>query len=662
MNETPKNKPGRWIPRAFWVWLIFFVVIVLMMTVADLAPNTPTKHQYLLQVLIGIVGASLLLSLWLFVRWSCNRRNFRRVLVGSAILATLIAIFYTEEDWRGKRAWENCKRELEAKGAVLDWNKYIPPPVPDDQNFFKASKKIAFSFVHSRNDAEADFYAKQVRIQLGPTESNSFPILDTAKTRPIIVALLTVISPGSSTLESTGNRLVLQFNDPAARSKTGEFIQNTIGRSANGSQGFKFSEFQLSNLTPAQIILHADPLPSVGDLENLIPADTVSNIGHLRVEATGAKGVFQVLLTGVRITAAADYLKWSDQFEPAFDEIREALKRPYAVIPGDYSKPFEQPIPNFVTMRAVAQTLAQRAQCFLLLNRPEAALPELTLMHDVCRILEKPPTGQPETLVEAMINVAITGLYVATVQEGFRLHAWQAPQLAALQAQLAEINLPPWIAAAFQAEQAGTCHSAELTQPSQISMIGLASAKRTIWKKIMNLPTRAIDLAPRGWVYQNMAVCARMIQIQKENVLDTNQNVIPRGAELVAKDNARVLEHNHSPFYLLARIAIPNFTKAMQVCAFNQTLANEAQIACALERCRLAYGGYPPTLDALEPQFIEKLPHDIIGGQPLIYRRIGDGKFLLYSVGWNETDDGGQVALKKDGSEDREKGDWVWKN
>ena len=64
----------------------------------------------------------------------------RRILMGVAILATLIAIFYTEEDWRGKRAWENCKRELETKGAVLDWNQYIPPPVPEDQNFFSAPK------------------------------------------------------------------------------------------------------------------------------------------------------------------------------------------------------------------------------------------------------------------------------------------------------------------------------------------------------------------------------------------------------------------------------------------------------------------------------------------------------------------------------------------
>ncbi len=52
-----------------------------------------------------------------------------------AVLAILAVIFYTEEDWRGKRAWANCKRVLEAQGEVLDWNAYIPRPVPDDRNF-----------------------------------------------------------------------------------------------------------------------------------------------------------------------------------------------------------------------------------------------------------------------------------------------------------------------------------------------------------------------------------------------------------------------------------------------------------------------------------------------------------------------------------------------
>ena len=48
-------------------------------------------------------------------------RILRRILIALAMFATLIAIFYTEKDWRGKRAREKCKPELEAKGAVLDW-------------------------------------------------------------------------------------------------------------------------------------------------------------------------------------------------------------------------------------------------------------------------------------------------------------------------------------------------------------------------------------------------------------------------------------------------------------------------------------------------------------------------------------------------------------
>ena len=68
---------------------------------------------------------------WQGVRWT---------LAALAIFATLIALFYTEENWRGKHAWERCKAELEAKGVVLDWNAYIPPPVPDDQNVFAVPK------------------------------------------------------------------------------------------------------------------------------------------------------------------------------------------------------------------------------------------------------------------------------------------------------------------------------------------------------------------------------------------------------------------------------------------------------------------------------------------------------------------------------------------
>ena len=41
------------------------------------------------------------------------------------------------------------------------------------------------------------------------------------------------------------------------------------------------------------------------------------------------------------------------------------------------------------------------------------------------------------------------------------------------------------------------------------------------------------------------------------------------------------------------------------------------------------------------------------------YGRADDGRFILYSVGWNEKDDGGVVATKKDDRQDVLQGDWV---
>jgi len=47
----------------------------------------------------------------------------------------------------------------------------------------------------------------------------------------------------------------------------------------------------------------------------------------------------------------------------------------------------------------------------------------------------------------------------------------------------------------------------------------------------------------------------------------------------------------------------------------------------------------------------------VITGQPYKYRLTGDGQFILYSVGWNEKDDGGVPGKRRF---DDQEGDWVW--
>lgn len=575
----------------------------------------------------------------------------RRTIISLAVIVTAVALFYLEEDWRGKRAWEQCKSEMEAKGWVLDWDKFLPKSVPDDQNFFTASTNILRRFKKAQTDSEialalSNISNKWLRIEF------EFPAFVTTRTNPLLVAELNLSSPGNSPAASGQNSDRLKLGEPTTPGQLQAILQKTLGRSVIGAAGFIFSERSLSNLTATQISLNAETAPTLTELAQLVPENLCSNLGVLQVMATEDRHVFHILLTKTKVTTAADYLKWSEQFEPALDQIREALKRPYAILPGDYSVPHLMPIPNFVVLRSLAQLLGQRAQCHFLLHDPEAALRDVTLIHDICRILQKPPGSGPETLVEAMINVAIHGLYAATIADGLRLGEWQEPQLVALQNQLQTIDLAPWVEAAFHQALAGGVRTLQLSPAYKIAL--LFNPIDHLWDRLQDPLYLFLRFAPKGWVYQNEVNLTYFESRVLDGIDLTNQTISPGIVERT--DGAT---HNRlakkSPFVILCSFFTPNCTAAIRTTAYNQPVVNEAQIACALERYRLAKGEYPPTLDTLVPAFIEKLPHDLIGGQPMHYRKTDDGKFLLYSLGWNEKDDGGIKGTINSNS-----GDWVW--
>jgi hypothetical protein len=107
---------------------------------------------------------------------------------------------------------------------------------------------------------------------------------------------------------------------------------------------------------------------------------------------------------------------------------------------------------------------------------------------------------------------------------------------------------------------------------------------------------------------------------------------------------------------------MPALSKALRRSARMQTSLDAARVGVALERHRLANDALPENLEALVPRYLAKIPTDLVDGKPLRYRRDADGGYSLYSVGWNQTDDGGEVARSKgkDSNPDIAKGDWVW--
>ena len=98
---------------------------------------------------------------------------------------------------------------------------------------------------------------------------------------------------------------------------------------------------------------------------------------------------------------------------------------------------------------------------------------------------------------------------------------------------------------------------------------------------------------------------------------------------------------------------------------FAQCATDQARLACSLERFRIAHGAYPRTLEELVPDYLASVPRDVLNNQPYLYVPDGQSAFVLYSIGQNQTDDGGTVYRPSDGTRRSfesklRHGDWVW--
>jgi hypothetical protein len=181
-------------------------------------------------------------------------------------------------------------------------------------------------------------------------------------------------------------------------------------------------------------------------------------------------------------------------------------------------------------------------------------------------------------------------------------------------------------------------------------------------------------VAPRGWYHLEQLSYCQLFQLQLNGAFDTDEKqVFPKQIESNANALYQALAGGNSVAIICTRhqfltaIILPALSKIPPKAAAVQTATDEAATTCALERYRLANGQFPETLEALVPRFISQLPNDVISGESYKYHFTHDlpsqgsgassGQFVLYSVGWNETDDGGVPGQTLF---DDKQGDWVW--
>lgn len=127
-------------------------------------------------------------------------------------------------------------------------------------------------------------------------------------------------------------------------------------------------------------------------------------------------------------------------------------------------------------------------------------------------------------------------------------------------------------------------------------------------------------------------------------------------ADWVTKEN--YLLH---PDYIMARTMVPAFSTVSASALVTQARERQVLAALALERFFLKHARYPARLQELVPEFTAAVPLDPCDGQEVRYRTTPAGRYVLWCVGFDGKDDGGQVTdSTRSLKNPKYLGDWAW--
>ena len=348
-----------------------------------------------------------------------------------------------------------------------------------------------------------------------------------------------------------------------------------------------------------------------------------------------------------------DILQALKKFDPILSEISVASRRPFYRPALDVRKLNFAGISLFIhTGRIyVVRALAELAD-----GQTDRAADDTVTIFQLAKAM-----GNEPFMMSQLTACSIIGQGLQVVWEGLVAHRWSDAQLAELSRELEKLDL--------LADELRTARFEQAIFDDRLAQAISGPAGLDPWFKVApsdpQWQFRLVEaFFPRGWIYSDRIALLQNYQNCMSAIDAPNHRLDLVKVRAIEGNPAQefIIRRNlfDDPFKTWTANVVPNLAGVSRTFARIQTSVDEAQVACALERFRLASGQLPEKLDELAPKFIVKLPPDIISGGPLHYQRKANGHFLLYAVGENGTDDGGITAINDDHEVDWQHGDWVW--
>lgn len=399
---------------------------------------------------------------------------------------------------------------------------------------------------------------------------------------------------------------------------------------------------------------HSSTAPYFFDLRNksdqkMPPFASSARQERIDLQAWQAHLVKAKFLPAAGDDAAADVLKALDRFSGPLEQLRAASTRPFCRFPVKWEQGIGAGMPHLEMLRSTAQLHALRMAALLAQGQSAAACDEF---HAGLRLFHV--TRDEPALISAIVRIVCLTTLEDAVWDGLAAHRWAEPDIRRIEASLADIDCLKIFVTGLNGDR-GTINDlfdSVIRDPKRLETLSHFEAgppslsdKMTAW------------FYPLGWLYRSKLRSNTYIDEILASVDPAQRRWFGDQSFPSAPDN--ITDPLGKSQYALFALVAPPFEKSLHRFVRAETLQDHLRIACALERFWLARGAWPETLAELSPDYLAAIPREIVNGAPYQYRRTPEGAFVLYSIGIDRRDDGGEIDSGRTGSEQR---DWVWSN
>jgi hypothetical protein len=339
----------------------------------------------------------------------------------------------------------------------------------------------------------------------------------------------------------------------------------------------------------------------------------------------------------------------------------------------DYSRPFAYNGFTYISaMKVLAIAFHARAMLALHQSRSREAFAYLKSCGAVSQLTAKDPLR-----IDQLVSYSCMAIAAGACWEALQAGGWTDDQLAQLQQQWDQSDLLATAALSLAMERARAAMELQAARASRQRLSDILEGDSglkdngEIWNDFFlharNVPSDLLTTYPRYWgwkwiwSYQDEQRYLEFMQ----TMIDATRSAQKRQVvwlSPVTRTTVSTLEEPEASLNFDVVESMKDGIERFVLRAMReQTVQGIIRTAIALERYHLAHHGYPRALEDLVPHFLHEVPVDCMDGHDLRYRLNPDGTYLLYSVGDDGVDNGGDPTPEKGkGMYFLNGRDWVW--